>query len=98
MHWPWKTKAVIHRDFDAEWEELNAWDKRAEHDGFRMWEYEPPQHGSWIECRRREWNTSQVWQENGGSPLMNVRGLWWRPWTGETIEGAVIDAKALPQP
>jgi hypothetical protein len=87
---------LISRDaaarFETDYREWETWDDQAKKDGFHMWEYTPPPHGSWIECRRREWTTSRVWQENGGSPWMNVRDLWWRPWTGETIEGDIIDA------
>jgi hypothetical protein len=42
--------------------------------------------------RRHEWVTSQIVQVGGQSPLMNVAGLYWRPWRGETIEQKVIDA------
>ncbi len=94
MRWPWKTKRTRMDEINAEWMAIDAWINRAVTDGFRAWEYARPPIGTWVECRRREWATSQVWQESGGgTPLMNVRGLYWRPWTGETVEGSVIEAE-----
>jgi hypothetical protein len=93
MRWPWQMR----RDRQAK-DALREWfdyDRKAETEGFVLWTARHPEPGTWIEAQRREWPARRAWQSGNERPWFNVGGLWWRPWHGETIEGDVIDQKAV---
>jgi hypothetical protein len=77
---------------EAEWTVWDEWTAARGNEGYRLWLYAPPPASTWIEAVRYEWPGRQVWCAGSEAPEFNVAGLWWRPWTGETIEGAVADA------
>lgn len=90
--WPFDIKAKRRRAesaaASAEW---TNWQAVCRNKGYRHWIDNPPPRKTWIEATRREWASKQVWLCGNENPEMNISGLWWRPWQGETISGTVLD-------
>ncbi len=56
--------------------------------GYRMWMYSPAPSGMNVALMRDDWESPYYTNTCDIHPTFNAYGLWWKPWHGETINGA----------
>lgn len=50
------------------------------------WIYQPPPRSALVIAMRREWEAPQIFRPCDQSAEFNIANLYWKPWSGVTID------------